>query len=164
MTNILNLDKPTPINFSQKNPFIPIQRELIKALNYFNHWLDLPTFATQELDSLSLTPAIDIVEDFQNFKIEVEMPGIGEEDIKISIMEGMLFIRANKTGSRKDENKNYRMREINYGSYERRIALPPSADIDHAKATLKKGMLWVTIPKKGESTQKSRDIEVETVQ
>lgn len=41
--------------------------------------------------------------------------------------------------------------------------LPDSADVDKAKASFKKGMLWVTIPKKAGSTQHSREIKIEKI-
>jgi HSP20 family protein len=42
------------------------------------------------------------------------------------------------------------MREISYGNYERSVFLPDTVDVEKAKASFKKGMLWVTFPKKPE--------------
>ncbi len=107
---------------------------------------------------------MDIVDDKENLKIEVEMPGMGEEDIKVSIADGILTIRGEKETSKKDEGKNYVRREIGYGSYERTIPLPDSVDVEKAKASFKKGMLWVTIPKKPESVKRSRELKIEKIE
>jgi HSP20 family protein len=103
------------------------------------------------------------VEDKDSFKIEAEMPGLGEDDINVNIADGQLTIKAEKKTSRQDKDKNYIAREIGYGSYERTIALPDTVNIDQAKASFKKGMLWIIIPKKAEAMQRSREIKVERV-
>src|SRR5260364_60339 len=50
------------------------------------------------------------------------------EDFKISISDHVLTIKGEKTVSQKDKGQNYAMREIAYGSYQRNIPLPESAD------------------------------------
>lgn len=144
------------------NPFLGLQQEVSRAMNDFYDLFE-PHRASlvERLENLKLSPAMDIVEDKDSFKIEIEMPGMGEEDIKVSVSENMLTIEGEKTTSKKDEKKNYVSREICYGRYERSIALPQTADIDKASASFKKGMLWVTIPKKAGSKSSSRKINVE---
>lgn len=121
-------------------------------------------FPFEGFENLILNPSMDIVDDKENLKIEVEMPGMGEEDIKVSIADGILTIRGEKETSKKDEGKNYVRREIGYGSYERTIPLPDSVDVEKAKASFKKGMLWVTIPKKPESVKRSRELKIEKIE
>ncbi|HAT9084455.1 TPA: Hsp20 family protein, partial [Legionella pneumophila subsp. pneumophila] len=41
------------------------------------------------------------------------------------------------------------------------ISLPLSADVDKATASFKKGMLWITIPKKTESKENVKTIKIE---
>lgn len=166
MANLMDWKKSTPITkaTSKKNPLLSLQSEFDNAMNRamrdFYGLLDLPT-ALHTFENLMITPSIDIVEDKDRIKIEAEMPGMGEEDIKLSFSDGNLTISGEKSTSKKDENKNYVSREINYGRYERSIALPDNIDIDKAKATFRKGMLWVDIPKKAEASQKSRELKIE---
>src|SRR3989344_3367934 len=157
-------EKNVPVSIqSRRNPFLSMQKELDNAMNYFDRWFGFPSFSRREFENLTLMPATDIVEDDENFKAEVEIPGMGVEDIKVSIEDGILTIKGEKTVSRKDKGKSYKMREISYGGYERSIALPNSLDTEKAKASFKKGMLWVTIPKKLESAKKPKEITVEKV-
>lgn len=138
-------------------PFYDFQQEIDNLFK--NFYRSLP--ATDiKFDNLNLNPSVDIIEDDKNLKVELEMPGVDEKDINVSIDNGMLIIRASKQTSKKDEGKNYVLREIGYGAYERRIPLPDNADSDNAESTFKKGMLWVNIPKKATDTSKVRELEV----
>lgn len=147
----------------RENPFMALQTELDRAMRDFYNLLESPSFPTGDFEELTISPSVDIVEDKDNFKVEAEMPGLNEDNIKIDISDGQLTIRGEKTTSKQDKDKNYLSREISYGSYERIIALPDTVDIDQAKASFKKGMLWITIPKKAEATQRSRQLKVEKV-
>jgi len=164
MINLLDWKKSIPVSIEthRKNPFLTLQSELDKAMRDFYSTFEMPSIS-DKFEGLKISPAIDLVEDKDSIKVEAEMPGLGVEDIKVSINEGILTIKGEKTISQKDENKNYLSREINYGYYERTIALPESADIEKAKSSFKKGMLWVTIPKKAEAIKKSRELKIEKV-
>lgn len=148
----------------KKSPFSSLHEELDKLVRNFSHLtgMSIPRFSLENnFENLSLNPSIDIVDDQTSFKVVAELPGMGEDDIHVSVSDGLLVIRAVKETSRKDQGKNYLKREIGYGRYERTIALPESLDIDKAKASFKKGMLWVHIPKKTESIKKSRELKIE---
>lgn len=161
------------LDFSHKHS-IPIQRssEHLSPLLYNfqqefdnlfqNFYRSLP-IPTTEFHNLSINPSIDIVEDENYFKVEVEMPGVDENDIKVSINDNILNIKACKEISKKDDGKNYVMREIGYGSYERNLTLPDNVDIENAESTFKKGMLWVSLPKKAVDSSKARELEIKKV-
>lgn len=151
-----------PIQHS-RNPFLAMQQELDKAMDNFLHWFETPKYSLQNFENSKLFPSLDIIDEKDHIKVEAEMPGLGEKDIQVSISDGMLTIKGEKTTSTKDKNKNYLMREISFGSYERSIALPTSADSSKAKATFKKGMLWVDIPKRSEAIKQAKEIKVEKV-
>jgi len=162
MNNLINWRKSIPISIQQQsNPFFNIQSALNRAIDDFYSGFDMPKISLERFENLRLNPSIDIVDDKDNFKVEAEMPGMGEDNVKVSINNATLSIKGEKKTSKKDEGKNYLMREISYGSYERHITLPESVDITKAKASFKKGMLWVTIPKKAEAAKQARDIKVE---
>ena len=89
------------------------------------------------------------------------MPGMDEKDVTVSLKDNLLTIHGEKSTSKKDERKNYIAREISYGRYERSITLPQAADGEKVSASFKKGMLWVTIPKKAGSKGNGRQIKIE---
>src|ERR1051326_535892 len=114
----------TVIQHSHHNPFLSLQNELNKAMSDFYGLFEPFNFPNERFENLSLSPAIDIVDDKDQFKVEVEMPGMGEKDIQVSINNGLLTIKGEKTTSKQDKDKNYMMREISYGRYERSVSLP----------------------------------------
>jgi len=161
---MINWKKTVPISIqTRKNPFLSLQSELDNAMADFYNLFAEPNLSAERFENLMITPAINLVEDKNSFKVEAEMPGLAEEDIKVSLSDGMLTIKGEKTVSSKNENKNYISREIHFGHYERSISLPDSVDIEKAKASFKKGMLWVTIPKKSEIVKKSHELKVEKI-
>lgn len=161
MASLINWEKPTAILKTRLiNPLQRIQHALDRTMDDFE-W---PLLSERAFEHLVITPAIDIVDDSEHFKVEAEMPGMGERDIEVNIDDGILNIKGEKTTSKKDKDKNYLMREINYGCYERSIRLPDSVDLSQAKASFKKGMLWIDIPKKAEAVKSSKKLKVEAVQ
>lgn len=158
MRHLTKSGKPSSSLYT--NPFATLQHEMNKVMDDFYDLFESGKPKLESFENLRLAPPLDLVEDDHSYKVEVEMPGMGEEDIQISVSGNVLKIEGEKTTSRKNEKKNYVSREISYGRYERSIALPESADIDKASASFKKGMLWVEIPKKANSKNKTHKIEV----
>lgn len=159
--SLFNRKTSLPISIHNgRNPFLSMQQELDKLTTEFGSFFTPINLPTELKENFDLSPSIDIVEQKDSFKVVAEMPGMGKEDIKLCIVNGMLSIKGEKSTAKKDKGKDYVMREICYGSYHRNIALPEYVDIDKAEASFKKGMLWVTIPKTAESAKKSKNIEV----
>src|SRR5262249_8807274 len=154
MKTLLNLKKSSNLPaHAFGSPLLSFATGFDRRLHDLYSLFDASRFSLENLESLNITPSIDIVDSKDKLKIEAEMPGVGEEDVKVAIGDGMLTIKAEKTTSKQDKDKNYMMREIGYGCYERSIPLPDSVDTDKAQASFKKGMLWIEIPKKAESSK-----------
>jgi len=164
MNTLLKWKKASPISIEHaRNPFIGLQHELDKAFRDFYDVFAPNKPLLAQFENLDLMPSMDIVEDKDSFTVQVEMPGMDEKDVKVSFSDNVLTITGEKSSSRKNDNKKYVSREISFGKYERVISLPPTVDVDKAKASFKKGMLWVILPKKTESKSGARDIKVEQV-
>lgn len=162
MDNLVNWKQFLPISPKQsENPFFSLHQEIDKAFNQFYKEFLSDNFSKENRQSLTIRPVFDIVEDDKTYKIEMEMPGLSEKDINVSIKEGVLFIQAKKETSQKDEGKEYIRREISYGSYESYIDLPSYIDTHEAKASFKKGMLWISFPKKNEPERSTHKLTVE---
>lgn len=161
MNGLLRHREPSLLS-NLSTPLTRLHEEIDHAMQDFYNLFESKAKSNVAIfENLRLSPSLDIIEDKTCFKLEVEMPGIGEEDIKISANENVLTIQCEKTTSRKDEKKNFLNREITYGRYERTVALPPSANVEAATASFKKGMLWVTIPKKAGAKGKVQKIAVQ---
>jgi len=96
----------------------------------------------------SWNPAVDIHETSNELRLDVELPGIREEDIQIEVDNGMLSIRGEKSAEGKEgEEGRYHLVERSYGSFFRSFQLPQGVDEKQIRADFKNGVLEVSIPK-----------------
>jgi HSP20 family protein len=109
---------------------------------------------------MGLSPASDLVETDDGYRLSMELPGLAEKDVEIKVSEGMISLRGEKTEERKEEKKDYHMSERRYGSFQRSFPLPSGVDPDKIDASFNSGVLTVTLPKSPEARQKERRIEV----
>lgn len=92
-------------------------------------------------------PRVNMRDTEKAVEITAEIPGVDQEDIGVSIEDGQLTIRAEAEEER-DTGGRYSVREIGLASVERTIPIPEGLDIDNASASVKNGMLTITIPKR----------------
>jgi HSP20 family protein len=94
------------------------------------------------------TPAVDIRENQNELKLDVELPGISPDDVEITTENGVLTIRGEKHSERKEEDDSrYHVVERSYGTFMRSFQLPQGLDESRIEATFENGMLSIHIPK-----------------
>ena len=103
-------------------------------------------------------PAANIAENENAFEVALAVPGLKKEDIKINLEKNVLSISAEKKTETTDENKKFSKREYNYNSFSRSFTLPQSADSSKIDAEYVDGVLTLTIAKKEEAKNQSREI------
>ena len=89
-------------------------------------------------------PAMDINRTKDGVEITAELPGVREEDVDLTVEEGVLTLRGEKKSTREDDETGYR--ERTYGSFERRISLPANIDEENCSAKFEDGVLTITLP------------------
>ena len=94
-------------------------------------------------------PALDVHHDDDKLEITAELPGVREEDIELTVEDGVLTLRGEKKSTRTDEERGYS--ERSYGTFERRLTLPSNIEEDACKADFKDGVLTITLPKSEKS-------------
>ena len=98
----------------------------------------------------STAPAINVIEDDKDYKVEVAAPGMNKEDFKVNVTDdNYLVLTMEKKNESKDEDKKrkYLRREFSYHKFEQSLALPENANKDEIKATVNDGILTIDIPK-----------------
>lgn len=107
-------------------------------------------------------PAVDVVENDRNFKVNAELFGMEPENVDVTVSGDMLVIQGERREERHDDGDrgNYLHREISYGSFRRVIPLPDAADADQAEASFRNGILTVDIPKKAEAARSGRKLTI----
>jgi HSP20 family protein len=101
---------------------------------------------------------MDMYETENAVVVEVALPGYKTGDVKISVEDNVLTVE----GQRKveTENKKYHMKEIYSESFMRSVTIPVKIDSENAEATLKDGVMTITLPKAKEA--KAKSIEIKT--
>lgn len=113
--------------------------------SYFSDW------------SIPRRSFVDIVDTGDGYRLETEMPGLEPEDITLETDGGTLTIKGARSGKKEEHGKkggvSYLRNEISSAAFERSISLPARADGEKAAATLRNGLLAVTMPKKASVAQ-----------
>jgi HSP20 family molecular chaperone IbpA len=89
MAYLFDWRKSLPLHHRNGHP-VNIEQQLNRILEDFYNPGAL--LSNEDWESFNLSPSVDIVEDKDNYKIEAEMPGMGLEDINVSISDGLLTI------------------------------------------------------------------------
>lgn len=105
------------------------------------------------------SPELDLVEAAQEIRVEIELPGVEEQDIEVSIAENVLTLKGEKRSTRESEEGDYRHIERSFGSFERQVSLPSEVDADGAEATFKRGVLTVRLPKSSRAQERRLEIK-----
>ncbi|MBI5404449.1 MAG: Hsp20/alpha crystallin family protein [Ignavibacteriae bacterium] len=127
----------------------------------FKSLFNSPFFTRDEvLDKSSFTPRVRITEDKDNFFLNLEMPGIPKEEVKIALEDNTLTISGMKKHQNKTEDTNLIMNEIFYGEFSRSFNLSEDIKKDNIDAEFKDGLLIITLPKKEEVKPVVKEIKV----
>lgn len=105
-------------------------------------------------------PAMNIWEDAEHLRVEAELPGLKMADLEIFVVGNELTIKGARQGPARPE-ANFHRRERGVGSFSRVVRLPVAIEADAVEASLKDGVLLVTMPKAREA--RPRKIEVKAV-
>jgi len=130
-----------------------IQREINRMFDSF--------FRGPEEDGLQTTswnPLVDVTENDHSYLLNVELPGVSRNDVKIVVQDNQLTIRGEKKQEKESKNSNYHRVERSYGSFQRTFTLPTTVRAEKIEANYNDGVLTITVPKAEEA--KAKEIEV----
>lgn len=133
-------------------------RDLFQVQNEMNRMLD--EFFTPAGEGASLLrPSVDIEEHEDGYTVRAELPGMKQEDIKITLQDNQLLIRGEKRRQAEKKGSSYLRTELVYGTFERVFSLSQAVRGDKIEATYRDGVLEIHIPKAEES--KAREIPIQ---
>jgi HSP20 family protein len=128
-------------------------------------WRDLDRFRRQVeglLETLSGTverrllsgsgvyPLLNIGEDDDHLYVTAELPGVAAQDLDISVHGQDLIIRGERRIAEAGSQVNYHRREREAGTFRRVVGLPVKVDAEKVSASVKDGVLRLTLPKAAE--------------
>lgn len=106
-------------------------------------------------------PAVDMYETKDDLVLMVEVPGVNDKDVAVSITGDLLTIKGERRWDDEAKNRQYLHVERMFGHFERLIQLPMAVQADKVKASYRDGVLQVTLPKAEEL--KPREIKIDIV-
>ena len=99
----------------------------------------------------AFAPAFEVKETADAFVVKADLPGVKEENLDVSMHNGVLSIAGTRAAEERQENESFYLYERQFGSFSRSFALPDTADADKVEAKLEHGILTLTIGKKVEA-------------
>ena len=107
-----------------------------------------------------MVPELDVRDDGKQLAIDVDLPGVDEKQVAVTIANGVLTIKGEKTSEREEKKADYYLAERSYGSFERSLRLPDTIDESKLEAKFDKGVLKITAEKKPDAVKAEKRIEI----
>ena len=107
-----------------------------------------------------VTPASDASTDEDAYRITLELPGVEEGDIDLTLEDSTLTVTGEKTAEREEKGDTWFFSERQYGSFRRSFRMPGDADLEQVEADLKDGVLTITVPRRVEPEKAARKVAV----
>ena len=95
-----------------------------------------------------------------HYHIDIELPGVGPDDIDVTVHDNSLTVRGEKHFEREKSGRSYFFSEREYGAFQRTFRLPPDADQSGIEADFENGVLIVSIPKASEKPPEEKKITI----
>ena len=128
-------------------PFLtPLSQEVDRLFDEMIHrpWGSIRTGAEE------WSPQLDLYETKIAFILEADLPGMQQEDVSVTVENGELVLKGQRSVKRTTSQGNFYYSERRSGSFLRRLRLPASVDQDNIRAEFSDGVLRVTLPKVSE--------------
>jgi len=152
-----------PVRRGEVDPFRDLQQEMNRLFDDFFRGFPLaPRWGEGETALAAFSPRVDVSETDKDVTISAELPGLNEKNVTVELDDSAVTIRGEKKEETEDKGKNWYRREQSYGSFHRVVPLPAAVDGEKAKATFKKGVLEITVPKRGEEQTARKAITIES--
>ena len=113
------------------------------------------------LTTASFVPAVDIYEDEKKVVLKLEVPGIEEKDLDVSVENNTLTVKGERKFEAEEKEQNFHRIERRYGSFFRAFTLPSTVDTESVQASYNAGVLKLELSKKPEAQPKQIKINVQ---
>jgi HSP20 family protein len=153
-----NGDKPTAVPSGSLGPQWDPWRRMRSLLDW-DPFAEMAPLAVE--GPLSFSAAFDIKETKEAYLFKADVPGIQDKDLEVTITGNRLTVSGKREDEKEEKSDRYYTYERSYGSFSRSFTLPEGADTDRLQASLEKGVLTVSVPKKAEVQPKKIAVKSE---
>jgi len=136
------------------NPVPLVQSEI----NQLNMFLINSGISWRLSKSPAWTPPVEVYETQDAYMINLELPGLGQEDVKVTQTNNILTVRGARRFKKVSEESTYHSSERTYGTFERLFPLPSNVQPERMKTKFISGVLQIVFPKiKAEGAGRSEE-------
>ena len=126
-------------------PFFPVQEEVRRL---FQELIYQPWGGQGSSETDNWQPHVDMCETPEAIIVEVELPGVRREDVRIEVEGDFLHITGERRTTTERQERNYYRLERRYGRFARQLRLPSTVARERIRAEFEAGILIITLPKR----------------
>jgi HSP20 family protein len=138
---------------------VPRAGSFLPGRDIFDRFFEDQRFPALFGEESAWVPAFDVMETEKEYVVKAELPGINVKDLEVTLSDGILTVKGEKTQEKEEKNENYHRVERSYGSFHRSFRIPEKILTDKVDAAYKNGILKLTIPKAEASEAKKIEIK-----
>jgi HSP20 family protein len=135
-------------------------RDVVSLQNRFNSLFRDMNDVDSPLTTAAFVPAVDIYEDDKKVMLKIEVPGIEQKDLDVSVENNTLTVKGERKFESEEKEENFHRIERRYGSFYRAFTLPSTVDTEHVQAKYNAGVLKLELLKKPEAQPKQIKVNV----
>ena len=142
------------------DPFQSMRGEIDRIFDGFmgRRFGDAPSLFQSR--AMPVMPNIDVSENDATIRIEAELPGMKEDEVDVSLRDGVLTIQGEKKSERDETKDDVHLTERSYGRFQRSFRVPDTIDQDQIEAKMENGVLHITLPKRADAVQPEKKIPI----
>jgi HSP20 family protein len=114
----------------------------------------------EAVSAAGFVPPVDVYEDEHKVVLKLEVPGIRQEDLGISVENNTLTIQGQRKFEQEEKEENFHRIERRYGSFYRAFTLPTTVNQEEIKANYDAGILKVELAKRAEAKPKQIKVSI----
>ena len=104
-------------------------------------------------------PLVDIRETKDAYKVDLELPAIEPDDVRIELKDGLLHVSGERAFGTDGEAERVYRRERRYGKFSRSFRLPEDADADAITATARNGVVRIAVGKSAQAQARAITVQ-----
>ncbi len=141
---------------SRWDPF----REVYVLQNRLNSLFGNVNEGADPVSTASFVPAVDVYEDEKKVVLKLEVPGIEEKDLDVSVEKNTLTVKGERKFEKEEKEENFHRIERRFGTFYRAFTLPSIVDTESVNASYNAGVLKLELQKKPEAQPKQIKVNV----
>ncbi|MCE1251969.1 MAG: Hsp20/alpha crystallin family protein [Anaerolineae bacterium] len=150
-----------PVRRQEADSFLQLRDEMDRMFeSFFEPPWSLRPFEPFESNFSGFMPSLDVNETDKDINVTIELPGLEDKDIQLSLENNVLTVSGEKKFEKQEKKNNFHRLERSYGSFSRQVALPCDVDEDRVSAVFKNGILNISLPKLQANSSQNKRIVV----